>query len=301
VCVLQVIAAVSNNQTLKMPPNVHFHASDWIDEAHVPTTSPLKAETSPVGQRLWQKRKQLREEQEDPEDEDCDRCCWQALKSIKILHDDEGEECRDWLDAFGGTLYFIPDHVLQEDVPSPARFTAKVADFNDNLYYAMQTKKGLDHLGSLQDLEALVPANEHLASFLSTESTIPQPAHVDYSWDILASTKDLQVGFAPLTEDGMFLQVWPTAPQETTTVPGQIIYIPFGKLLVLPASTIHGGGFRTAHHGNLRFHLYLAQNESKLPDYQTNKYTEPHDKGSELCDRYVDAPFMQELLDYLFI
>ena len=82
---------------------------------------------------------------------------------------------------------------------------------------------------------------------------------------------------------------------------GEIIYIPFGKLLTLPASTIHGGGFRTNQdNGNLRFHLYLAQGDSKLPDYQTNKYTEPYDKTKELCDRYVDSPHMKVLLDHLF-
>jgi hypothetical protein len=285
-----------------MPPNFHFHAADWIDdETHdesIPSSSKAEGATATIGQRLWETRKKLRDEDEADHEQAYDRC-WQALKSITILQD--ASECREWLDIFGGTLHSVPRHVLQDDVPCPARFTARVADFNGNLYYAMQTKKGLDHLGSLSYLKHLVPANQHLVSFLSTESTIPQPAHVDYNWEILANNDDLQLGFAPLTEDGMFLQVWPTVPKETATVPGQIIFIPFGKLLVLPAATIHGGGFRTVDHGNLRLHLYMAQNESKLPDYQTNKYTEPHDKGRELCDRYKDAPYMQDLLDHLFV
>ena len=173
----------------------------------------------------------------------------------------------------------------------------------------MQTRKGLGHLGALSALEEIVPANEKLASFLQTESTTPQPAHVDYNWEVLTKHgQDLQVGFAPLTKDGMFLQVWPTAPAAKNAgvvdrIQGQIIFVPCGKLLIVPASTIHGGGFRTnPKHGNLRFHLYLAQgDDAKLPDYQQNKYTEPQDKSRELCERYVDTSHMQVLLNHLFI
>jgi hypothetical protein len=65
---------------------------------------------------------------------------------------------------------------------------------------------------------------------------------------------------------------------------GQIVYVPYGKLLILPAHTIHGGGYRTTPldagtNGNLRFHLYVARNQACLPVHQTNKYTEPNNKG----------------------
>lgn len=89
-------------------------------------------------------------------------------------------------------------------------------------------------------------------------------------------------------------------------VPGQLIFIPFGKLLTLPAHTIHGGGFRTSHpnqgpYGNLRFHLYIARNLAKLPTHQTNKYTEPTNKGMELSWRYTDAPTVEALRKYFFV
>ena len=100
----------------------------------------------------------------------------------------------------------------------------------------------------------------------------------------------------------------------SSTIPGRVIFIPYGKLLVLPAHTIHGGGFRTTpitttnqqqyqeeEDGNLRFHLYIARNQAKLPQHQTNKYTEPNDKSKELSYRYVDSPLMNELLDCLFV
>lgn len=111
----------------------------------------------------------------------------------------------------------------------------------------------------------------------------------------------------------MFLQVWPTASCDAdpaALVSGQIVYIPFGRILLLPASTIHGGGFRTtslgdgAAYGNLRFHLYVAsggEGSTFLPLHQSNKYTEPLDKATELSRRYVDSHHMPMLMRHLFV
>jgi hypothetical protein len=192
-----------------------------------------------------------------------------------------------------------------------------VADFNDNLYYQMQQTRGLDHYNlndktGLQELEAFLQPNEYLGSFLSTESSLPQPPHVDYTYEVLEEhSKDntLRLGFFPLTKDGMFLQMWPTSRNAdySKQVEGQIIFIPFGKILVVPASTIHGGGFRTSSlaeaglYGNLRFHVYVATNGALLPAHQSNKYTEPGDRTRELSRRYVDSRHMPTLLERLFV
>eukprot|EP00980_Cylindrotheca_fusiformis_P030732 scaffold25323_cov113-Cylindrotheca_fusiformis.AAC.1 len=125
----------------------------------------------------------------------------------------------------------------------------------------MQSQRGLEHLGiPSHTLKEMLGAEEYLGSFLTTETSMPQPPHVDYTWQILDqySRDDLKLGFFPLTSEGMFLQVW----QRNDTmeeIPGEIIFVPYGKLLVLPADTIHGGGYRTAPldsgvNGNLRFH-----------------------------------------------
>jgi hypothetical protein len=76
----------------------------------------------------------------------------------------------------------------------------------------MQVQRGLDQfdLGpqcdrGIFDLENFLQANEYLGSFLSTESSCPQPPHVDYTWEILKEHEDqksLKLGFFPLTEDG---------------------------------------------------------------------------------------------------
>ena len=195
-----------------------------------------------------------------------------------------------------------------------------VADFNDNLFYHMQQERGLRHFAGLNadhvdELEATLNANEYLGSFLTTKSSLPQPPHVDYPWEVLSEHADndsLRIGFFPLTKEGMFLQVWPTVelPPPATTEPepieGQVIFIPHKKLLTVPASTIHGGGFRTTPHtnhtsGNLRFHLYIATKQATLPAHQTNKYTEPSDRRKELSRRYVDSKHMDVLLKHLFV
>ncbi|OEU16171.1 hypothetical protein FRACYDRAFT_268903 [Fragilariopsis cylindrus CCMP1102] len=217
-----------------------------------------------------------------------------------------------------------------------------VADFNDNLLYHMKREYGLDnficddddeygHLRSshVQELEETLQADEYIGSFLTTKSTTAQPPHVDYTWEVLEQygeenpTQSLMLGFFPLTEEGMFLQIWPTASTNLSIdgniIEGEIIFIPYKKILIVPATTIHGGGFRTTTFveepgrcGNLRFHLYLAASATTgtgtsagtgatLPAHQTNKYTEPHDKTKELSRRYVDSKYMQVLLQSLFV
>lgn len=236
----------------------------------------------------------------------------QALSSIRLL--DSPENNQTWLNSYKGELYSISHDLLRKvTCQAPHEFAARVADSNENLFYEMQTRKGLAHLG-LQGIYDVVQAEEYLGSFLTTDVTVPQPAHVDYTWEVLEDDhgSTLSLGFFPLTEEGMFLQVWPRN-DEIQEIQGELVFIPLGRLLVLPASTIHGGGFRTTPYykkndqgqarGNLRFHLYMARGNkgSRLPTHQTNKYTEPYDKRRELCERYVNTCYMEQLQRYLFL
>jgi len=250
-----------------------------------------------------------------------------SLSSIIVLSDETRQ--RDWLNRFGGRLSNVSSELLEglrKNAPDVNNMST-VADFNDNLFYHMQQERGLAHFGGLsssnvEELEAVLQANEYLGSFLTTKCSLPQPAHVDYPWEVLeqhAGDESLKIGFFPLTKEGMFLQVWPTAPPSedpSVEVEGQIIFIPHGKLLTVPASTIHGGGFRTTelpeesdnhssqrggYGGNLRFHLYIATKQASLPAHQTNKYTEPNDRTKELSRRYVDSKHMNVLLKSFFV
>lgn len=152
---------------------------------------------------------------------------------------------------------------------------------------------------------------------MRTESTIYQPAHVDYDYPILEQYGNkLFLAFFPLTEEGAYLQLWqePLLEEEndnaaeTVVVEGTVVFIPYGKMLIMPSDTIHGGGFKRGSSGNLRFHLYIALEEEKvqkennitLLDHPMNKYTEKHDRRHELCERFVDAEGLESLLGVYF-
>ncbi len=231
----------------------------------------------------------------------------ESFSSIRILNDTLGN--RSWLRDYNGHLSDLPvDFLIKLENCAPATFSARVADFNENLFYKMQNQCGLEHLGLSSDiLHENLGSTQFLVSFLSTETTTPQPPHVDFPWEFLEEHENnVDIGFFPLTKDGMFLQVWSRIDDRTVeNIEGEVIYIPYGKLLTLPSGTIHGGGFRSttnpSDHGNLRAHLYISRNKKSLPDFQTNKYTEPGDKRRELCERYVDCSSMQEMIQRLFV
>ncbi len=268
-----------------------------------------------------------------------------ALSSIRILNSTSSKDCDNsnahWLKSYSAQLESLPINFLQTLRQCVPAFNARVADFNDNLFYDMQNQYGLNHLlskqhncdfnndlnphikfssQSSQNLDDVIyhtlQCDQFLGSFMATETTVPQPAHVDFTWERLEQFgQDLRIGFFPLTSDGMFLQVWKrNDDMREKNIYGEIIFIPFGKILTLPATTIHGGGFKSTTatkrqqqqqhqlYGNLRFHVYLAHNHTRLSKNQTtNKYTEPNDKTKELADRYVDSPTMKELQDSLFV
>jgi len=294
-----------NAHPLLVLPQEESEDDSWSSQINV--LENLKSDTS--ARDLWQQR--LRgvpcsnlSEYDNP--------LLRAIESIHVVNPEESH-CSLFLQKFSGKAYSV-DHQILEQIRSqaPRCFTAKVADFNDNLAYDMPSQRGLMHLGvdhdRLECLEGRTTDCDVQGSYLSTETTIPQPAHVDYDWQVLQSLgQHLYIGFFPLTKEGMFLQVWPSREkEEEPTVSGQIVYVPFGSLLVLPATTIHGGGFRTTSRlstiaGNLRFHLYIAQNGIHLPQHQTNKYTEPSNPARLLEERYIDSPHLNMLRDHLFV
>ncbi len=285
-----------------MAPNLRFEHDDddfSLGVHHLPVVHPidnLQLKKKESARALW-KNLQLSQELLSSNDP-----LVRALSSIRLL--DSQESSQPWLNRFDGELYNISRDLLEQVASkSPNQFAARVADCNENLFYEMQTRKGLAHLG-LEDISSVVLAEEYLGSFLTTESTVPQPAHVDYTWETINDSSNLNLGFFPLTNEGMFLQVWPRN-DDVDQIFGELVFIPEGRLLVLPASTIHGGGFRTTpynDHGNLRFHLYMARGKgSKLPPHQSNKYTEPYDKRRELCERYVNTHHMELLQKHFFL
>ena len=205
-------------------------------------------------------------------------------------------------------------------------------------------------LDDIQSLEHSVQSklqNTHTSyrgSYMRTLNTTPQPAHVDYDYPTLAEHgKRLFLAFFPLTEEGAYLQLWHDPALHCVSddddeldhedgdddekadynsmgriVEGTIVYIPYGKMLIVPSDTIHGGGFKRGVSGNLRFHLYIALGDDidtedddcnsknninrgeekriELLQHPMNKYTERYDRTRELCERFVDSNGLNRLL-----
>ena len=292
-----------------------------------------------------------------------------AFSSIVVLSSATCPRARDLLDAHDGHLIDVGPRILEglRDA-APSRLAARVGDYNGNLFYEMQAANRdiasiivEDHRRrrmrrgdgghdddegialqessirrDVEDFEATIRGSlfqsniSYRGSYMTTESTMFQPAHVDYDYDVLQTYgKKLYLSFFPLTHEGAFLQLWRDAivgvklEAETggdvdryndsvcidDVVEGTVVFIPYGKMLIVPSDTIHGGGFRRGSGGNLRFHLYIALDGDEtevggkgttLLDHPMNKYTERHDKRRELCERYVDSNGLDHLVGNFF-
>jgi hypothetical protein len=254
----------------------------------------------------------------------------QALESIVVMNSSSDHEVKSLLNSYNGHLLDIGTNLLEalREV-APAQLAARVGDFNDNLFYEMQGhKKDIEsiisdnQLGSIssvlqKDIDIFETSLRHSfnhdnltyrGSFMRTEQTVYQPAHVDYDYPVLHEHgHKLFLAFFPLTEEGTFLQLWDQskADENAQTVEGEVVFIPFGKMLIVPADTIHGGGFKRGETGNLRFHLYIEligddDNANDELMHPMNKYTEETDRSRELCERFVDADGFEHLLGVFF-
>lgn len=256
-----------------------------------------------------------------------------VLASIVVMDDDrqERQNVRRVLETYNGKLIDVGERILGALCSAaPPKFAARVGDFNDNLFYQMQevgrdirsiishnnviisetsgeTELLLDQqISELEDSLRSALGDENVTytgSFMQTEETIYQPAHVDYDWQVLRERRgELFIAFFPLTPEGAFVQLWNDESEqgEMPTVHGTVVFIPYGKIFIVPSDTVHGGGFKRGVGGNLRFHLYLAVGGADLPKHQTNKYTEEHDRRRELADRFLDSPCLDMLLGEFF-
>jgi hypothetical protein len=248
------------------------------------------------------------------------------------LHSTSCPKVESLLSAYNGHLIDVGSHLIDGlRKTAPQQLAARVGDYNQNLFYEMQDKdiSGIIRTEMQNDEELLqddIEAFEasissslqhtsltYRGSFMRTESTMYQPAHVDYDYPILEKFGNkLFLAFFPLTEEGAYLQLWQEPSEENANkrklVEGTVVFIPCGKMLIVPSDTIHGGGFKRGSSGNLRFHLYIELEEADerkddnitLLDHPMNKYTEQHDQRRELCERFVDAEGLESLLDVYF-
>ena len=141
-----------------------------------------------------------------------------------------------------------------------------------------------------------VPASEYklwddfgvLRSQFDFELTSVQLYHLDFAREFLKMARELghlvYLAFFPLAEEGMWLRIMPEAPvnsegeldiaQKTQwshflgvvgteatdpklKVEGRWLWIPYGSMVVVPASLYHSGHIRTSQNGNPRGHFYV--------------------------------------------
>ena len=258
------------------------------------------------------------------------RFLYQTLEqNLLIMNNDDAAK------PFGGKVCNVSLSLIQILERNKPAFSARVADENENLSFNMPNERGSlniiknarkqnecqtdESLPELvcdfeKTLKSLVDGAdndiEYIGSYLRTEQTVPQPPHVDFTWEVIEKGRDeLFIAFFPLTEDGMFLQLWEKGSIMLKDKPrkqhGTLIFIPHGKMLIVPSDTIHGGGFKSSGTGNLRFHLYISTfpkegGSSALPRFQRNRYTEKLDKRIELSNSYKNAHGLDSLMGLVF-
>jgi len=122
-------------------------------------------------------------------------------------------------------------------------------------------EKAFDALKRFEEPVAMVLSvdrkNVQLAgSYLKSIGYAPQEPHQDFKGSVLTQYRNsLYLGLTPLSESGSYLQVW---PPKRPGMPGFILYIPYGVLLILPGHTVHGGGFLSDYQTlDLRLHFYI--------------------------------------------
>jgi hypothetical protein len=113
----------------------------------------------------------------------------------------------------------------------------------------------------------------------SMPATVPQLPHRDFLASMYRDQfpNQLFIGFMPLTQDGMFLQVW--------NGPGaaKLVYIPYGYFLLLPGDTIHAGWMCTSlKKYNYRIHFYI------LVSNEINRLSRKESYVFENMNQYID-------------
>jgi len=92
---------------------------------------------------------------------------------------------------------------------------------------------------------ALNVAEDNLSiefAMLKSQGYATQLPHYDFPQTVLNKHPGhIFLGLTPLTEAGAYLQLW---QKDQPGEPGNVVYIPYGHLLVMPGDTLHGGGFQ---------------------------------------------------------
>ena len=152
-------------------------------------------------------------------------------------------------------------------------------------------------VGAIEDRiqKAALGSNEALlcASGLMSAGTVLQCPHVDFSPKELRRV-DAQVAFLPLCKQGMFLHVWPQAGK------GLVAFVPFGRVLILDAHTVHAGAFKIPGSLTPRIQIKIFPDGDLLQpggnchqDELGRPLSDFHIHDSELADQLLEIGIME--------
>jgi hypothetical protein len=149
-------------------------------------------------------------------------------------------------------------------------------------------KKSAEGLGTTEESTDM---KDSVAAFRTKVHRLQAP-HYDFSLEELrdeAKTKNMFITFMPLTKAGCVLQVWTYElhrPDDDEKC-AELLYIPYGFLLILPAATMHAGCFMSdADSGNLRLQFTIYLNGLAPPDRQG------YSNGDEKDEAFGEGRFL---------
>jgi hypothetical protein len=153
----------------------------------------------------------------------------------------------------------------------------------DELYHRGCYENVSIAIGKLRELFRIRLGAAHAyvekTAFLKSPGYAPQAPHTDFREEgfIEKSRGNVFLAFVPLTRAGMFLQIWPVDHEdedEDAPCRGRVLFIPYGKAVLVPGDTIHGGGFLSCPlMENLRLHFYIYLHGQMPPKIQGNDDT----------------------------
>ena len=122
--------------------------------------------------------------------------------------------------------------------------------------------------------------------------TILQKPHLEMSMETYGS-KNLKLGFIPLTKQGMFLEVWPPGK-----LVGQLVFIKFGTVFYLDKSVVHAGGFTPGGDEALRLRFVFSERALDIEHFQIKSGEEClHDVQQIIDDAQVRTEFITTIED----
>ena len=100
-----------------------------------------------------------------------------------------------------------------------------------------------------------------------------QDAHIDFREVDLGKHNDLFLAFMPITGEGSHIHLWPSIKYYTEEnkevnkkMKGDVFFIPFGCMLIIPADIPHAGGYRWSNDFPYnRISVQVTRNTDRIP------------------------------------